>query len=129
MADNTTLNTGTGGDSVRDIDKGGIKTQVVALDIGGTGAESLYDGKPLAGASSVPPSTTEGASAALSTDLARNLRTRDASFNYEMLSETNDLLRILIREMWSLRMGFVRELRDMPDPSELDFHNPDNLLN
>lgn len=42
MADNTILNLGSGGDTVRDIDKGGgVKTQVVALDIGGAGAESL----------------------------------------------------------------------------------------
>lgn len=78
---------------------------------------------------SIPPSYTEAASSALSQTLTGDLRTYDKSFNFEMLSETNDLLRILIREMWSLRMGFVRELRDMPDPSELDFHNPENLLN
>ena len=42
--DNTTLNTGTGGDAIRDIDKGGIKTQVVILDLGGAGAESLLTG-------------------------------------------------------------------------------------
>jgi hypothetical protein len=41
MADNTLLNSGTGGDSIRDIDKGGVKTQVVVLDTGGTGAESI----------------------------------------------------------------------------------------
>lgn len=41
MADNTTLNTGTGGDVVRDIDRAGVKTQVVQLDAGGSSAESL----------------------------------------------------------------------------------------
>lgn len=41
MANNTTLNTGAGGDVIRDIDKGGVKTQVVALDAGGSGTESL----------------------------------------------------------------------------------------
>ena len=37
MSDNTTLNTGTGGDSIRDIDRSGSgpKTQVVQLDFGG----------------------------------------------------------------------------------------------
>jgi hypothetical protein len=39
MPNNTTL-PGTG-ESIRDIDKGGIKTQVMLLDIGGTGVESL----------------------------------------------------------------------------------------
>lgn len=41
MADNTTLNSGTGGDTVRDIDRAGVKTQVVQLDAGGAAAESL----------------------------------------------------------------------------------------
>ena len=44
MADNTILNTMTGGDTVRDIDRGaGAKTQVVQLDAGGGAgnAESL----------------------------------------------------------------------------------------
>lgn len=42
MADNTKLNLGTLGDTIRDIDKGaGVKTQVVVLDLGGSGVESL----------------------------------------------------------------------------------------
>lgn len=44
MADNTTLNAGSGGDVIRDIDKSGKKTQVVTLDVGGSGAESLISG-------------------------------------------------------------------------------------
>ena len=44
MADNTILPAGAGGDSVRDIDKAGIKTQVMVLDLGGAGAESLLTG-------------------------------------------------------------------------------------
>lgn len=47
MADNTQLNTGTGGDVIRDIDRGaGAKTQVVQLDIGGSAvnAENLATG-------------------------------------------------------------------------------------
>lgn len=46
MADNTVLNgtTVAGGDSVRDISKNGVKTQVVTLDLGGAGAESLIAG-------------------------------------------------------------------------------------
>ena len=36
MADNTLLNSGTGGDTIRDIDRGsGVKTQTVQLDFGG----------------------------------------------------------------------------------------------
>lgn len=41
MADNTQLNVTTGGDTVRDIDRSGVKTQVVALDAGGAAGESL----------------------------------------------------------------------------------------
>ncbi|MDE3022474.1 MAG: hypothetical protein KGI54_11515 [Pseudomonadota bacterium] len=41
MADNTVLNLGTGGDTVRDLDRSGVKTQVVALDGGGASGESL----------------------------------------------------------------------------------------
>ena len=42
MADNTLLNSGTGGDTVRDLDRlaGGIKTQVVQLDVGGVAANA-----------------------------------------------------------------------------------------
>ena len=39
MADNSTLPAT--GDVIRDIDKSGKKTQVVAIDLGGAGAESL----------------------------------------------------------------------------------------
>jgi len=45
MADGTTLNPGALGDTIRDVDKGANgKTQVVLLDIGGLGAESLLTG-------------------------------------------------------------------------------------
>lgn len=54
MADNTTLSTGTGGDVIRDVDKAGIKTQVVILDIGGTGAENLLNGTLPVSAVSLP---------------------------------------------------------------------------
>ena len=47
MSDNTQLNPGTGGDSIRDLDRGnGLKTQVVVLDAGGisgAGNESLVN--------------------------------------------------------------------------------------
>jgi hypothetical protein len=44
MADNTILNTNTTtGDTIRDIDRAGVKTQVVTLDLGGT-TESLMAG-------------------------------------------------------------------------------------
>ena len=39
MSDNTTL-PGTG-DVVRDLDRGGVKTQVMAIDVGGSSGESL----------------------------------------------------------------------------------------
>ena len=42
MADNTTINPGVGGDVIRDINRAGVKTQVVQLDFGGeAGPESL----------------------------------------------------------------------------------------
>ena len=53
MSDDTLINKATepGGSIVRDIDKGGKKTQVVTLDLGGSGAESLVSGAiPVTGA-------------------------------------------------------------------------------
>jgi hypothetical protein len=45
VADNSTLDPGTGGDTIRDKDRAGIKTQIVGLDLGiGTGTESLMSG-------------------------------------------------------------------------------------
>lgn len=41
MPNNTTINVGLGGDVIRDIDRGGVKTQVAQIDIGGLGAEVL----------------------------------------------------------------------------------------
>jgi hypothetical protein len=57
MSDNTPLNPGLGGDTVRDIDRGAAKTQVVQLDCGGEYGEflvslnnpapfAIYDGGP-----------------------------------------------------------------------------------
>lgn len=57
MTDNTTLNSTSGGDTVRDLDRGaGIKTQVVQLDLGGAAAnaEVLITAGQATGASSVP---------------------------------------------------------------------------
>ncbi len=52
MADNTALNPGAGGDTVRTIDRsldlppgGASKTQVVQLDVGGEAVESLVTGQ------------------------------------------------------------------------------------
>jgi hypothetical protein len=42
MADNTTLDGMSGGNTVRDIDKGGIHAQVMVIDIGGAGGEDLW---------------------------------------------------------------------------------------
>jgi hypothetical protein len=46
VADNTVVNVGTGGDTIRDIDRGGVKTQVTQVDAGGASGESLVS--PLA---------------------------------------------------------------------------------
>ena len=46
MADNVVLNSGTGGPTIRTIDRTGIETQVINLDFGGeTGPESLEIGR------------------------------------------------------------------------------------
>jgi hypothetical protein len=42
--DNTTLDPGTGGDTVRDKDRAGVKTQIVGLDINAAGSEVLGTG-------------------------------------------------------------------------------------
>lgn len=44
MADNTILLPGSGGDTIRDIDRGGVKTQIVALDLHPGGVETLTTG-------------------------------------------------------------------------------------
>jgi hypothetical protein len=60
MADNTTL-PGTG-ESVRTIDKSAKKTQVVAIDIGGTGAEAIATGTlPVSGTVTANLSATDNA--------------------------------------------------------------------
>jgi hypothetical protein len=41
VANNTTLNSGTGGDVMRDIDRAGVKTPVALLDTGGTASEQI----------------------------------------------------------------------------------------
>jgi hypothetical protein len=41
MADNINLNAGSGGDTVRTLDRGGVETQVMAVDVGGAAGESL----------------------------------------------------------------------------------------
>jgi len=44
LADNTLLNAGTGGDTIRDKDRAGVKTQIVAVDLNPAGAETLMAG-------------------------------------------------------------------------------------
>lgn len=63
MADNTVLNAGTGGDTVRDIDHSGVKTQVVALDLNPAGAETLMAGSMPVTAASLPLPTGAATSA------------------------------------------------------------------
>jgi hypothetical protein len=54
MADNTQLNTGSGGDTIRDKDRSGIKTQIVGLDVNIGGSEVLMTLGQQAMASSIP---------------------------------------------------------------------------
>jgi hypothetical protein len=73
MADNTKLNSGSTGDSIRDIDKGGVKTQVVTLDVGGAGAESLVAGTvPVSGSVTANAGTNLNTSA-LALEVGGNL--------------------------------------------------------
>ncbi len=44
MADNTQLNAGSGGDTVRDLDRSGVKTPICALDLNPAGSETLMAG-------------------------------------------------------------------------------------
>lgn len=59
MANNTTLNAGSGGDTIRDLDRSGVKTQIVALDLNPAGAETLMAG---AMPTSLQPQTSGGPS-------------------------------------------------------------------
>src|SRR4051812_15885294 len=71
MSDNTTLNTGTSGDVIRDVDKSGIKTQVVVQDYGGDGTEDITARPYGSGAStSKTPRTVEASDSPLITALA-----------------------------------------------------------
>lgn len=54
MADNTTLNTGSGGDVVRTNDRSSVKTPVIMLDIGSDSTESVVDGTAAAPAALLP---------------------------------------------------------------------------
>jgi hypothetical protein len=54
MADNTTLNTGSGGDVVRTEDRSSVKTPVVMLDLGSSAAEAIIDGTAVAPAALLP---------------------------------------------------------------------------
>lgn len=57
MTDNTVLNPGSGGDTIRDVNRtGAVKTQVVQIDIGGaaTNAEALVTSGQQTSANSLP---------------------------------------------------------------------------
>ncbi len=59
MSDNTPLNIGAGGNTIRTIDRGPAKTQVMQLDIGGQAAEQLVVGTmPVSGAVTVSNTVT-----------------------------------------------------------------------
>lgn len=63
MADNTLLNAGSGGDTVRDLDRTGVKTQIVALDLNPAGGETLMAGTMPVSAASLPLPTGAATSA------------------------------------------------------------------
>jgi hypothetical protein len=48
MADNSTFDPGTGGDTYRSKDRAGVKTEIVGLDIGIGGTETLMTAAALA---------------------------------------------------------------------------------
>lgn len=61
MSDNTTLNTGTGGDTIRDKDRAGVKTQVAGLDMNvGGSSEVLMTAAALADATADPTTASFG---------------------------------------------------------------------
>ena len=102
MADNTQLNAGSGGDTIRNKDRSGIKTQVVALDLNPAGTESLMAGvMPVAKATAVEPSYGEGTNQPLSQDLTGHLRTAavllDAFENG--LTSTNSALDVNVKSI------------------------------
>lgn len=64
MADNTVINSGSGGDIVRTLDRGGVKTQVAQIDAGGAAGESLVSASnplPTAGSGLVATGTITAA--------------------------------------------------------------------
>lgn len=69
MSDNTLLNVGSGGDTIRDVSKSGIKTPVCIIDVGGGGAESLLTAGQAVKAASLPV-TLASDQGALATTLA-----------------------------------------------------------
>jgi hypothetical protein len=44
VSDNTVLDAGAGGDTIRDLDRSGVKTQIVGIDINPAGSETLMAG-------------------------------------------------------------------------------------
>jgi hypothetical protein len=54
VANNTVLNSGGGGDTLRDIDRSGVKTPVCLIDIGGVGSESIMAAGQATMANSIP---------------------------------------------------------------------------
>ena len=60
MADNTTINSGTGGDVIRDIDRGSAKTQVLQVDVGGDASNTEVLASKFAPIPVAEASDTEG---------------------------------------------------------------------
>jgi hypothetical protein len=60
VADNTVISSMTGGDTLRDRDRAGVKTQIVGLDLGIGGTETLMNGVMPAGGDVAHGSTNAG---------------------------------------------------------------------
>jgi hypothetical protein len=65
--DNTVIPLATGGDTIRDINRSGVKTQVVVLDVGGEASESL-----VTSSNGVPITSATGAIFAVATGFSLN---------------------------------------------------------
>jgi hypothetical protein len=64
LSDNTTLSVGSGGDTIRDKDRGGIKTPIVGIDMGiGSGTEKLMTTGQASMANSMPVAVASDQSA------------------------------------------------------------------
>jgi len=89
--DNTSLNPGANGSVVRDIDKGGLHTQVVVLDLGGSGAENLATDR-------IP--------------VALQARKTDGTFDYPLMDRTSHELGIIHHQHRMVHSGVTFRYSD-----------------